>query len=738
MLAKNKMDNENIMQKTTSNSYVKILENWVQAASKYFYTPVDNPDIMCYGTGESHNWAVQTNMNAFAAFAVLVTSPDLDESIIAMSRKELLDITLKMLRYTLRTHLSGKDFCSNNKQWGHSWISVLAMERMMHGFDAIREFLSEEDKLAMQQILESESNNILDHYEIVAGIEANNKPESNIWNGALLLRTAAYYPDTTRKNEYLEKATTFFVNGISIPSDKNLNEIFNGKTVQEMHIAPNFTKNYSLNHHGYMNVGYMVICMSNIAMLHFSLKERGIVPPKEVYFHAQELWDAIKQFIFSDGRLLRIGGDTRARYCYCQDYAVPMWLFALDQYGDKDALQYEAGWLQQVIKEMDFNADGSFLSSRLDAIITQSPYYYTRLEGDRAVTMSYGAYWRRLFKSILQQKPTTLQEPEILWQDEFHGATMARDIKRIASWVWAAGQMPNGLCVPANRSDMAEWQHNLSGELLTSNIPLATIISEGHDVFDGGFVNYGCVNWTENMPSGEGEVEDVFAQHGIVFAALPDKQTVICLQYAETTRRIYLQSIKGLGLKMPNDLFNDFKRKYVSAEGSIELKGCPDKEEIIKLKSPWLNIDDCLSVFTIYGGEDLTIYRPAERQIKIKHQPLLSSLYADEVCSVFKAEKNIEPPNKVLIDTGAVLMTGINAAETQKLNEQQSWQKIDMGVGIRAIAVTDANNQKYLLIANFTEEEKSVDLTIFPSIQQLLSLSSTRLSLKPFTAQLLK
>ena len=64
--------------------------------------------------------------------------------------------------------------------------------------------------------------------------------------------------------------------------------------------------------------------------------------------------------------------------------------------------------------------------------------------------------------------------------EDVFGATMVRDENRIASWVWASGKRPNGLCVPPNRSDMAEWQHNLSGELATSNIPLPTIISNKH------------------------------------------------------------------------------------------------------------------------------------------------------------------------------------------------------------------------------------------------------------------
>lgn len=730
------------MEKITSNCYVKLLESWAKAASKYFYAPPGNSEIMCYGTGESYGWSVQTNMNAFAALAVLATSADLCEENTGMNRDELLNIALKILRYSLHTHIGGEFFCSDNKQWGHSWISVLALERMMHGFEAIKEFLSEDDKLEMRKILESESNNLLDNYTIVAGIDPyENKPESNIWNGSMLLRTAAYYPDTPRKNEYQEKATVFFINGISIPSDKLLTEIFNKKMVKEWHIGANFTENFSLNHHRYMNVGYMVICLSNIAMLHFSLKERGLAVPEEVYFHARDLWNAIKQFLFSDGRLLRIGGDTRARYCYCQDYAVPMWLFVLDQYGDEKALQCEIGWLRQVMKEKNGNADGAFLSARLETIALQSPFYYTRLEGDRAVAMSYGAYWRRQFEKLPQRTSLPLEEPRLVWQDEFHGATLVRDSNRIASWVWVAGQGPTGICVNPDKSNMAEWQNNLCGELEPSNPVFPTVIANEHELFDNGFLNYGWMHWTERYPLGEGEDEVVFAKHAVVFAALPDEKTVVCLQYAEATRRIYLQRIKGLGLKIPNDLFNGFKRKYFAADKNIELHGCPGKEEIIKFMSPWLNIDDCFSVFTIYGDKYFTIYRPSERQIRVKNPSVLKSLYADEICSEFRMERQFESQGKNLIDTGVVLMTGITASATESAAKQQRWQAINTDIpGCKAVRITDANDREYLLIANFSEKNNRMDLSAFLPANTPAggkkAVHGNKLSFKPFSARI--
>jgi hypothetical protein len=102
-------------------------------------------------------------------------------------------------------------------------------------------------------------------------------------------------------------------------------------------------------------------------------------------------------------------------------------------------------------------------------------------------------------------------------------------------------------------------------------------------------------------------------------------------------------------------------------------------------------------------------------------------------------------PNKVLIDTGAVLMTGIDATETQAINEQQRWQKINMGSGIRAVEVTDINKQKYLLLVNFTKTPKNVKLRAVSSTCRLIRLTcpektviANELALKPFTAYLLK
>lgn len=79
--------------------------------------------------------------------------------------------------------------------------------------------------------------------------------------------------------------------------------------------------------------------------------------------HAYELWQLIRTLTFDDGRLIRIGGDSRARYCYCQDYALPMWMFVSDAFGE-DCSGLMRGWMEILHKEIKCNGDGSFLSER--------------------------------------------------------------------------------------------------------------------------------------------------------------------------------------------------------------------------------------------------------------------------------------------------------------------------------------------------------------------------------------
>lgn len=64
-----------------------------------------------------------------------------------------------------------------------------------------------------------------------------------------------------------------------MPSDEQSEDVVDGYKVKDLFVGANMYENYACDHHNYMNVGYMVICLSNIAMLYFSYKSAGVKPP---------------------------------------------------------------------------------------------------------------------------------------------------------------------------------------------------------------------------------------------------------------------------------------------------------------------------------------------------------------------------------------------------------------------------------------------------------------------------
>jgi hypothetical protein len=691
-------------------NYIDRLADWYPTAAKWLHGVPGESDLAYYGTGGHEHWAIQANCTAFSALAVLATAPEVDET--PLDRDALRGQALGMLRYLLGTHLSGRRVCVSGRAWGHSWISSLGLERAAHGIAALRPWLTEEDHAAMRAVLRSESDFLLEGYPVVGAIDAatgRNKPESNLWNGALLYRTALLYPEAPHAAVYREKATALLLNGLSIPADADADTPYAGRALRDWHVGPNFTENFGLHHHGYLNLGYMVISLSQIAMLHYFCRDYGLPAPPELYPHAAELWRLVKSLTFDDGRLWRIGGDTRVRYCYCQDYAVPLWVLARDLWGDADADRFAAGWLELVATEQTRNPDGAFLGERLASLAQVSPLYYCRLEGDRAGSLSMGAYWTRRFPADAAHPVPAGLATLPAWEDDFHGAAMVRG-QRLASWTWQAAQRPTGTIVPADRSDLVEWGWNLAGRIRGAGCAVEADIEHSRiDAFPGGFVSRGSYRWVSSQNPAEGTDPEGTARTQLVFAVLPDDATVVVLQRAQTLKPVYLNEVAGLYLNIPNDLYNGGTRTYRMAGATRTLAGAGGAQEPVAETldcGDRLEIEGRIAVQALYGGS-LTLRRPGQRLVNLHHNVPLAfsgagaSLYCDLLCLPYVDAQAFYEKDVQLFDIGAVI-TIDGASPATLLSPAGAPEKI--------LAVTGMDGRRYLLAANFGASETTIRL----------------------------
>ncbi len=709
---------------------VHLLQRWMEHGEQNWVDVPGRPGLGFYGTGYN-NWGVQTNQKFLSAMAVLSElGPkfmDLEASCVDKARRR----ALAALRFSLASHLTGDGCCSSGEKWGNTWISALGVERMMHGVYLLEPYLTERDRDGLRRMLVSEAQWQDTHGQRgkqsgpvgdVWGHSGKNHPESNIWNGAVLWRAAVTYPDHPDAEAWKEKAHVFLINGVSIAEDADSGRIVSGKAVKDRHVGANFFPRYALDHHGYLNVGYMVICISNAAMLHFDLSARGQPVPESVHHHQGDLWEVTRRFLFGDGRLARLGGDTRVRYAYCQEYTLPALLYAADRFGEAHAgplINAQLGWIR---KEAELNEDGSFYGQRLASLAAESPYYYTRLESDRACTLGMlVAYAHALGKrqkdatappSRLDAKPVTENASTFeasvggAWCEAEHGAVLHRSPTRLAGFSWRAFGLTQGMCQPPDCGHDAEWSRNLAGQIVFKGEEAGQVHRRLREQtiqpFEGGFITFGSVEEGCDTRMAEGwHRKEALALHQLAIVALPDGHTMIGLQHARTLKaRSYLAEVKGMHLNVPNDLFNDYLRQIESAQGQLELPSPPPAEQHIDLDSRWACIDKRMGIVGIYGADALKIHRTAHRR-----GGKYRSLYVDEFCWACEVGTRGCHPDEVILDVGWVALASVDADVTAGVQAR----RIECAIsGVRIAEVTGMDGERYEVLANFGDQ--AVDL----------------------------
>lgn len=693
-----------------------LLNHWADATETYWQETAVDPLMGCYGSGYDH-WGVQSNLNYAATMATLARWGDQDRS------GHLRGRALAALRHAMATHKTGSRPGTDGKQWGNSWISMLGIERAMHGLSHLSDDFGQSDHDALKRLLVSEADSLLTPtrrgYEGVCAGKWNhdgmNNPESNIWAGCLLHRVSCLYPESQQAGQWREQATRFLINGVSLSSDAHDQTIIDGRSIAEWHVGANFFDNFALDHQGYLNVGYMVICLSNAAILHFDLKQMGQQPPVALYHHLADLWAVLRRFMFADGRLARIGGDTRVRYSYCQEYLLPSLLLAADALHDTDALELASKQIALMEAEAS-EKDGLFYGDRLEWLRVNNPHYYARLESDRACVLAMFLNYLPLVRAEEPSDGTFEESVAGTWEEAEHGAVMHRSPTRIASFAWRAHGLTQGLCLSPQDSSLAEWEHNLCPVVRFLGDDGSTVhrrlLTSTQQTIPGGFVTCGSVMEGVDVSLPEAaRCTDQACTH-IAFAALPDGHTCLCIQYvvAATDRTVYISHVQDLHCAVPNDIFNGNKRSLYSDTGHTEVKSPPARDEILTVHSSWLNVDDTLGIVTLHGGDQFIVDRSSQRR-----EGGYRSLFVEEIClhqdrSVRRCE-----PGEVLVDAGFAVISGATAKETR--NARGGSIKHD-AAGIRAVWVVGMDGTRYEFWANFGEHaqvitigEESVELS---------------------------
>jgi hypothetical protein len=687
-----------------------LLSGWMSYAEKDWHNLPGEKGLGCYGAGYQ-SWGVQTNQKYLGAMAVLAAQGGA-----GVSRQKARDRALAALRFSMFSHQSGRGACTDGRKWGYGWISALGIERMMHGVYLLEPHLTDEDKAGLRAMITGEAEWLLTEYPMVAGVwnaSKKNKPESNLWNGCLLWRAGAMYPEHPHAGDWQEKGIGYLINAVSVASDAASEAMVDGKMVKDRHVGANFFPNYALDHHGYLNVGYMVICVSNAGILHFDLKRRGLKAPEALKHHQRDLWQVLRRMIFADGRLARIGGDTRVRYAYCQEYLMPALMYAQEELGEKHAGTLAAGMLGMMETEAKHNEDGSYYGERLAWLRGENPYYHTRLESDRASVLGFALAYPVEQGGAGEQQGKDGFEASVAggWIEPEHGAVMDRNPARLASFSWRAHDMMQGMCQPPGDGHLCDWEFNLSGlvEVAHHNIakptePERKLLGSGVWRFDGGFGTIGAVSEGEGSGLMEGWGSPGGLRHALAYVALADGRTVVGIQLcrAGAGRRVLVRRAYGLGMALANDLYNGFVRSLTGEKGVMTFQARAQGTVVRHMQSRYVHLEGKAGLLALTKGDTFDVFRKTERQ-----GGPFKSLYVERIAVQGFDQWRWFNAGEAVLDTSWAVVSGAKREELAKVIEGSHFTETTSEVG-RVARVRGVDGREHVVRAEFGEKTLSL------------------------------
>jgi hypothetical protein len=189
------------------------------------------------------------------------------------------------------------------------------------------------------------------------------------------------------------------------------------------------------------------------------------------------------------------------------------------------------------------------------------------------------------------------------------------------------------------------------------------------------------------------------ARHGLVFCALPDGHTVVGLHFCTALKmRVYPASIQGLHYQLPNDLYNNFTRRIVSAGGERILQAPAATDGVIDLHSRWAAIDGKLGLLGLYGADSLTIERRTTRR-----GGAFESLFLESFGFPGDFDPRPRWPGEILLDAGWAMVSSVDeSAMRQFANVNSAALLPGRPEGIRAVAVTGIDGIRYELAVSLT------------------------------------
>lgn len=271
-----------------------------------------------YLLGTVHNWEkdqnlklltdskigehwIRPNAGAVAGFSFLYRFGDYNQAITGVSRDQLLiHYIIPMMRYLVRTHLTGDLNTSEAKKWGNDWQSALWTYELAKGAWWIWDNLPTDIKEGVLKAVKFEAARFY-NIEPPYRLEENTASEENAWNSEIFQVAILLMPNDKDVPFWEELLKKWVISSYISPADLKSDAKIDGVQLSSFKGA-NIYDDFTLENHGIVHPDYMGCFMLSFQFaLDYSMQSKQI--PDFLFFNIKEIYDNLKWFALPDGGL---------------------------------------------------------------------------------------------------------------------------------------------------------------------------------------------------------------------------------------------------------------------------------------------------------------------------------------------------------------------------------------------------------------------------------------------------
>ncbi len=193
------------------------------------------------------------------------------------------------LRYTIATHLTGTQKCTDGKSWGNNWQSGMWIGCLAFGAWLMWDDLDPDLQKGFERVVASEADRFIGK-KPPTGRYFDTKAEENGWDLTGIAVAANMFPSNPHAADWNQKAIEYMMNTLSVPRDVKDKTVVDGRSVSEWVSAPNLHPDFTLENHGFFHPAYVQCSSYFLTQTAMYYTYGGKKVPEAAGHHLMDTW----------------------------------------------------------------------------------------------------------------------------------------------------------------------------------------------------------------------------------------------------------------------------------------------------------------------------------------------------------------------------------------------------------------------------------------------------------------